>query len=135
MTPPVPARDTRAGQVYNDLRNLARRDGRDPAEYFTLYALEGFLARLAGSEYSADFVLKGGVLMAAFAARRPVSSTTFLRSSTEFELLSNRIWVTAFTSTWQRSLVSPSETRPITLASASKSVHVLLVRRSLCTSM
>jgi hypothetical protein len=68
---PAPTRETPAGQVYHDVWNLARRHGRDPAEYFTLYALEGFLARLAASEHSADFVLKGGVLMAAFAARRP----------------------------------------------------------------
>lgn len=37
----------------------------------TLYALEGLLARIAHSEYRDDFVLKGGVLLAAFAARRP----------------------------------------------------------------
>jgi hypothetical protein len=77
MTPPTPARDTPAGQAYNDLRNLARRDGRDPAEYFTLYALEGFLARLAVSEHAGEFVLKGGVLMAAFAARRPTRDIDF----------------------------------------------------------
>ncbi len=71
MTPPVPTRDTPEGRAYNDLRNLARRHGREPVEYFTLYALEGFLARLASSMYAEDFVLKGGVLMAAFAARRP----------------------------------------------------------------
>ena len=59
-------RDTPAGRAYNDLRNLARRDGRDPGEYLTLYALEGFLSRLADSTYADDFVLKGGVLMAAF---------------------------------------------------------------------
>lgn len=47
MTPPTPTRDTPAGQAYIDLRNLARRDGPDPAEDITLYALEGFLARLA----------------------------------------------------------------------------------------
>ena len=68
---PAPSRDTPAGRAYNDLRNLAKRHGREPAEYFTLYALEGFLERLAVSEHAADFVLKGGVLMAAFAARRP----------------------------------------------------------------
>ena len=71
MTPPTPTRDTPAGQAYNDLRNLARRDGRDPAEYITLYALEGFLARLGISEHAEEFALKGGVLIAAFAARRP----------------------------------------------------------------
>ena len=77
MTPPTPTRDTPAGQAYNDLRNLARREGRDPAEYFTLYALEGFLARLAVSERAGEFVLKGGVLMAAFAARRPTRDIDF----------------------------------------------------------
>lgn len=77
MTPPMPTRDTPAGRAYNELRNLARRDGRDPAEYFTLYALEGFLARLAASEQSDAFVLKGGVLLAAFAARRPTRDIDF----------------------------------------------------------
>lgn len=77
MTPPTPTRDTPAGQAYNDLRNLARRNGRDPAEYITLYALEGFLARLAISEHAGELVLKGGVLMAAFAARRPTRDIDF----------------------------------------------------------
>lgn len=77
MTPPTPSRDTPAGRAYNDLRNLARRQNRDPAEYITLYALEGFLARLAASEAAADFVLKGGVLMTAFADRRPTRDIDF----------------------------------------------------------
>ncbi|MBX3087729.1 MAG: nucleotidyl transferase AbiEii/AbiGii toxin family protein [Cryobacterium sp.] len=77
MTPPAPSRDTPAGRAYNDLRNLARRHQRDPAEYITLYALEGFLSRLAASKYAADFILKGGVLMAAFAARRPTRDIDF----------------------------------------------------------
>lgn len=68
---PTPTRDAPAGAAYNDLRNLARRNGRDVAEYLTLYALEGFLARLAVFSQADDFVLKGGVLLAAFAARRP----------------------------------------------------------------
>lgn len=68
---PAPTRETPAGRAYNDLRNLARREGRDSAELFTLYVLEGFLARLASSEQADEFVLKGGVLMATFAARRP----------------------------------------------------------------
>src|SRR5690625_1664322 len=71
MTPPSPTRATLEGRTYNDLRNLARRSGRDPAEYFTLYALEGFLSRLTASQFSQDFVVKGGVLLAAFALRRP----------------------------------------------------------------
>ncbi|PJI93315.1 nucleotidyl transferase AbiEii/AbiGii toxin family protein [Luteimicrobium subarcticum] len=68
---PNPTRDTPAGRAYNDLRNLAKAQGRDPAEYLALYALEGFLTRLAASGLRDDFVLKGGVLLAAFAARRP----------------------------------------------------------------
>lgn len=77
MTPPTPSRDAPAGRAYNDLRNLARRQSRDPAEYITLYALEGFLARLGASEFAADFVLKGGVLMVAFAERRPTRDIDF----------------------------------------------------------
>lgn len=77
MTPPAPARDTPAGRAYNDLRNLARKQQRDLAECITLYALEGFLARLAVSESAADFVLKGGVLMAAFVERRPTRDIDF----------------------------------------------------------
>jgi hypothetical protein len=77
VNPPAPRRDTAAGRAYNDVRNLARRQNRDPAEYITLYALEGFLTRLVASEFAADFVLKGGVLMAAFAARRPTRDIDF----------------------------------------------------------
>lgn len=71
MTPPASTRETSAGRTYHDLRNLAQRHGRDTGEYLMLYALEGFLARLTASGMAADFVLKGGVLMAAFAPRRP----------------------------------------------------------------
>jgi hypothetical protein len=53
------------------LRNLAKRDGRDAAEYLSLYALECFLSRIPQSDYANSLVLKGGVLMAAFASRRP----------------------------------------------------------------
>lgn len=40
-------------------------------ELLTLYALEGFLDRLVRSGRSAELVLKGGVLLAAYAVRRP----------------------------------------------------------------
>jgi hypothetical protein len=68
---PTPSRDTPGGRAFNDLRNLARSRRRPVDEYLTLYSLEGLLTRLAASERAGDFVLKGGVLMAAFAARRP----------------------------------------------------------------
>jgi len=68
---PIPTRDTPEGRAYNDLRNLAKQQRRDAAEYLALYVLEGFLVRLSRSTHAPNLVLKGGVLMAAFAARRP----------------------------------------------------------------
>ena len=64
-------RATTDGRVYLDLQNLARREGRATEELLVLYALEGFLARLAQSDQASRFVLKGGALLAAFGARRP----------------------------------------------------------------
>ena len=66
-----PTRETVEGRAYLDLQNQARRDMRPTDELFALYALEGFLARLAASPAATSLVLKGGVLLAAFGARRP----------------------------------------------------------------
>lgn len=66
-----PTRDTAAGRAYLDLQNLARRSGRPTDELHQLYALEGFLDRLTRSTHADRFVLKGGVLLAAFDSRRP----------------------------------------------------------------
>ena len=44
-----PSRGTIAGRTYRDLQNQARRDRRPFDELLTLYTLEGFLDRLAGS--------------------------------------------------------------------------------------
>jgi hypothetical protein len=66
-----PTRVTADGRAYLDLQNLARRQGRPTDELHQLYALEGFLARLTASDYADRFVLKGGVLLAAFGTRRP----------------------------------------------------------------
>ena len=61
------SRDNRAGQVYLDLRKKAKTEGRPVAELLTLYALEGFLGRLSeSSDDRRTFVLKGGVLLAAY---------------------------------------------------------------------
>jgi hypothetical protein len=60
-----------AGRTYLDLQNLARRQRRPTDELHQLYALEGFLARLAVSPYADRLVLKGGVLLAAYDTRRP----------------------------------------------------------------
>lgn len=68
---PNPQHGTPAGDATIAIRGLARQTGGDVQELMTLYALEGLLARIALSEHRDDFVLKGGVLLAAFAARRP----------------------------------------------------------------
>jgi hypothetical protein len=62
---------TPAGAAYLDLQRQARQNGRLTAELLQLYALEGFLARLEASPVREQFVLKGGVLLAAFGNRRP----------------------------------------------------------------
>ena len=61
----------RPGQIYDRLRQVAAERGRPFNEILTLYVLERFLARLTMTEYEQDFVLKGGVLLAAFRLRRP----------------------------------------------------------------
>jgi hypothetical protein len=68
---PNPARDTTAGRIYNDLRNLARRTGAPTDQVMLEYLLERFLYRI--SVHALDqqhFVLKGGLLLAQFGARR-----------------------------------------------------------------
>lgn len=65
------SRDTPAGRAYLDLQNLARRLRRPTAELLHTYALEAFLIRMGSCPQDGSLVLKGGVLMAAFAARRP----------------------------------------------------------------
>ncbi|MFF0310989.1 hypothetical protein ACFYSC_26470 [Streptosporangium sp. NPDC004379] len=44
---PNPTRDTTAGRIYNDLRNLARRTGRSTDEVMIEYVLERFLYRVS----------------------------------------------------------------------------------------
>lgn len=68
---PNPTRDTTAGQVYNDLRKLARGSGRSTDEIMVDYLLERFLFRMANSPLGGEnFILKGGLLLARFGARR-----------------------------------------------------------------
>lgn len=70
-------RSTTEGRAYLELRALAKADDRTSAEYLRLYALEGFLARLAASPRRSDLVLKGGVLLAAYDLRRPTTDIDF----------------------------------------------------------
>lgn len=67
----MPRHGTPAGDATLAIRRLARQSHSDVQELQTLYVLEALLARLAVSEYRDDFVLKGGVLLVAFAMRRP----------------------------------------------------------------
>jgi predicted nucleotidyltransferase component of viral defense system len=64
-------KETAAGRRYLDLQREARRTGRPTDELIQLYALECFLDRLVHSDFAENFVLKGGVLLAALQARRP----------------------------------------------------------------
>lgn len=58
------------GDAYLNLRKLAKAQQRPTNEMLNLYALEGFLDRLTQSSHVDKFVLKGGVLLAAFDTRR-----------------------------------------------------------------
>lgn len=65
------SRGSVSGDAYLDLKLQAQRTGRPTQELLQLYVLEGFLARLAVSDARTTFVLKGGVLLAAYGSRRP----------------------------------------------------------------
>jgi Nucleotidyl transferase AbiEii toxin, Type IV TA system len=67
----TPSRANQAGRAYLAIRSKARGDQRPVEELLQLYVLESFLTRMAQSQFAARFVLKGGVLLAAFGARRP----------------------------------------------------------------
>ncbi len=68
---PTPQHGSPAGDAIIEIRKLSRWTGANVQQLMMLYALEGLLTRIALSEYHEDFVLKGGVLLAAFAVRRP----------------------------------------------------------------
>lgn len=71
MSPSRTTRRSAEGRAYLDLQNLARRTGRLTEELHQFYVLECFLDRLVRSPYADRFVLKGGVLLAAYDTRRP----------------------------------------------------------------
>lgn len=62
---------TSGASRFAHIQNQARVNGQNVSELARLYTLEGMLARIEASDYADDFVLKGGVLLAAFALRRP----------------------------------------------------------------
>jgi hypothetical protein len=76
-----PTRGTPAGQAYLDLQNRARSEGRGTQELMTLYVVEPWLARLSASPHADQFVIKGGMLLAAYDARRPTADLDALARS------------------------------------------------------
>jgi nucleotidyltransferase AbiEii toxin of type IV toxin-antitoxin system len=76
MTPP--SRATADEQICLDLRKRALSEGRPVDELLQFYVLECFLDRLAATSLAEHFVLKEGVLLAAFGERRPPRDITFL---------------------------------------------------------
>ena len=73
-----PTKSTPGGRAYLELQNRARRERRPTQELQTLYVLERWLARLDASPHAGEFVLKGGVLLAVFDARRPTADADLL---------------------------------------------------------
>jgi hypothetical protein len=63
--------DKHARAVYHQLQALGRAQyGGNTGALLVVYAVEGFLRRLAASPYATQMTLKGGMLMAATSARR-----------------------------------------------------------------
>jgi hypothetical protein len=63
------------------LQNRARKERRGTQELLTLYVVERWLARLSASAHASKFVIKGGMLLAAYAARRPTADLDALARS------------------------------------------------------
>ncbi len=94
-----PTKATRAGQAFLALRGEANSARRATAEYLRLYALEGFLLRLAASPHRDRFVLKGGVLLAAYDLRRPTADVDLAALATPNEVEPVRNLVAAIAAT------------------------------------
>src|SRR6202021_4075668 len=94
-----PTKATTAGQAFLALRSKALSAGRTTAEYLRLYALEGFLLRLAHSPHKDMFVLKGGVLLAAYGLRRPTTDIDGSALQTSNDVADIRQFVVAAAST------------------------------------
>jgi Nucleotidyl transferase AbiEii toxin, Type IV TA system len=84
-----PTKASTAGLAFLALRGKAQSARRTTAEYLRLYALEGFLLRLANSPHTSRFVLKGGVLLAAYELRRPTADVDLaaIQTPNEVELV------------------------------------------------
>jgi hypothetical protein len=76
-----PTRASEAGRAYLDLQNRARAERRGTQQLLTLYVVERWLARLSASPHADKFVIKGGMLLAAYDARRPTADLDALARS------------------------------------------------------
>jgi len=76
-----PTRASEAGRAYLDLQNRARAERRGTQELLTLYVVERWLARLSASPHADKFVVKGGMVLAAYDARRPTADLDALARS------------------------------------------------------
>jgi hypothetical protein len=94
-----PTKATAGGRAYLSLQRQAKTAGRTTAEYLRLYALEGFLLRLAHSPHRNLLVLKGGVLLAAYGLRRPTADIDFAALQTSNDAAIIRRLVTDVAST------------------------------------
>jgi Nucleotidyl transferase AbiEii toxin, Type IV TA system len=94
-----PTKATVSGRAFLALQREAKTAGRTTAEYLRLYALEGFLLRLAHSPYRNRFVLKGGVLLAAYGLRRPTTDIDGAALQTSSAVEDIRQFVTAVAGT------------------------------------
>lgn len=70
--------DLSGPEAYRNLQRLAREQGRNTQELFELYIHERFLARVAGSPYRDQLVLKGGMLLAVVGERRATRDADLL---------------------------------------------------------
>jgi hypothetical protein len=67
--------------VFRRIQSIARSaaaksgSGAPTQEYLIRHALESFLDRLTRTSHAGDFVLKGGILLAAYGVRRPTKDT------------------------------------------------------------
>ena len=84
MTPV--SRGTAGGRAYLDLQRLARDLARPTDELLRSYVLERFLWRVASSRYRDQLILKGGMLMAILAQRRPTADVDMLANAIPNEL-------------------------------------------------
>lgn len=114
-----------ARTIYLQLQRVARDRKRPVDEIFTLYGLEGFLARLAYTPFAEDFCLKGGVLLSAHALRRPTrdvdmqaldSSSTLITSPKWRKQSATSLSTTAWSSTMRPCRSNRSATKTSTAA-------------------